>query len=199
MLLGQVLRNFPGSLKKDLKTELAFESYSLGLRILGSVFQLSQRDSATIMKEIENVLAKKFAFPGTDDERRKEAEFIIAELLRQCTFGILKRLSHAIGLSELEETYEEVASLRNNGLPGRMIQLSIRLDHFDQFPKNTIEALAKDLRGNAFSYQTLKDLVLNYFYLFPAEHTVQQWAGRLLGFKVNTPQIRGASQKRLKA
>jgi predicted MPP superfamily phosphohydrolase len=198
MLLGQVLRNFPGSLKKDLKTELAAESYSLGLRILGSIFQLAGRDSASITKDIENLLVKKFAFSGTDDERKKEAEIIMADLLRHCTFGILKRLSHAIGLSELEETYEEVATIRNKGLSSRMIQLSIRLDHFDQFPKNPIDGLAKDLRNNAFSYQTLKDLVLNYFYLFPTDYTTQQWAGKLLGFKVNTPLVRGASQKLLK-
>jgi hypothetical protein len=79
-----------------------------------------------------------------------------------------------------------------------MIQLSIRLDHFDHFPKNPIDGLAKDLRNNAFSYQTLKDLVLNYFYLFPTDYTTQQWAGKLLGFKVNTPLVRGASQKLLK-
>jgi hypothetical protein len=40
----------------------------------------------------------------------------------------LKRVSHAIGLRELEATYDEVADLRDNSLSSRLIHLSIRLD-----------------------------------------------------------------------
>ncbi len=195
MLMGQVLRNFPGSLKKEVKLELALESYSLGLRILGSVFQLSQRNSGAMTKDIAEILRRKMAFSGPESELQTQAELIVADLLREVTFGILKRLSHAIGLSELEETYEEVARLRNDNLACQMIQLSIRLDHFSRFPKEAISKLAKELQKNTFSYQTLRDLVLNYLYLFPADFSIQQWSGQLLNFKANVPQILGSSRK----
>jgi predicted MPP superfamily phosphohydrolase len=196
-LMGQILRNFPGSLKGDTKLELAFESYSLGLRILAAIFSFAEKDSQEIIKDISNVLRTKMAFSGNDKELRDRAELIVAELLREIAFALLKRVSHAIGLKELEATYDEVSALRDSSLPSRLIQLSIRLDHFDEFPKKDIEGLAKELEKNVFTYQTLRDLVLNHLYLFPTEYAIQQWSGQTLKFKVNTPQIRGSAAKML--
>ncbi|WP_353064463.1 hypothetical protein RBB77_01710 [Tunturibacter psychrotolerans] len=198
-LMGQILRNFPGSLKADMKLDLAFESYSLGLRILTAVFNLAQEGSGEIINDISEMLRSKMAFSGNDKEIRDRAELILAELLREITYGLLKRVSHAIGLRELEATYEDVSALRDDSLPNRLIQLSIRLDHFERFPKNEIEKLANDLEKNVFTYQTLRDLVLNHLYLFPTEHSLQQWSGQLLNFKVNTSQILGSSRKMLKS
>jgi hypothetical protein len=198
MLMGQVLRNFPGSLKADMKLELAFESYSLGLRILSAVFGLVQRDSALLVKEIVDLLRTKMAYKETDRELVTRAESLVSELLREFTFGVLKRISHAVGLRDLEATYEEVAALRDNSLSNRLIQLSIRLDHFERFPKSEILDLAKDLENNIFSYQTLRDLVMNHLYLFPREYAVQQWAGSILNVQVNKPEILGGGAKLLK-
>lgn len=47
-LMGQFLRNFPGSLKGATKLELAFESYSLGLRILSAVFGFCQKTRTSL-------------------------------------------------------------------------------------------------------------------------------------------------------
>jgi hypothetical protein len=138
------------------------------------------------------------AFSGGEKELRDRAELILAELLREITFGLLKRISHAIGLRELGATYDEVAVLRENSLPNRLIQLSIRLDHFERFPKKEIENLAGDLEKNVFSYQTLRDLIINYLYLFPADYGIQQWCGQLLNFKVNTLQVLGGGNKLLR-
>ena len=107
-------------------------------------------------KDIADMLRKKMAFSGLESELQTQAELILADLLREVTFGILKRLSHAIGLSELEETYEEVARLRNDNLPCQMIQLSIRLNHFSRFPKEAISKLAKELQKNVFSLSNPK-------------------------------------------
>jgi hypothetical protein len=195
MLMGQILRNFPGSLKSDTKLELAFESYSLGLRILGAVFKLAGEESEIVARDIANVLRSKMAFSGSDSELLKKAEQIITDILRDVTFSLLKRISHAVGLKELELTYDEVAELRDHNLSNRMIRLSIELDHFDQFPKVEVESLAGDLRKNFFSFQTLRDLVMNHLYLFPREYSIQQWCGGVLNMKVNLPEIRGESLK----
>lgn len=57
------------------------------------------------------------------------AERIIAEMLREIAFSLLKRISHSIGLQELEETYKEVSDLRDHCLSSRLIDLSIHLDN----------------------------------------------------------------------
>jgi hypothetical protein len=194
-LMGQILRNFPGSLKADTKLDLAFESYSLGLRILSPLFALAERDSEKLIKEVSDVLRTRLAFAGTERELKDRAELIIAELLRGVTYGLLKRISHAVGLRELEATYDEVATLRGNSISTQMIQLSIRLDHFERFPKREIDTLSELLHKNTFGYQTLRDLVLNHFYLFPRDFEIQQWAGSTLNMKVNLPEVRGNAKK----
>jgi hypothetical protein len=195
MLMGQILRNFPGSLKSDTKLELAFESYALGLRILGAVFTLSQQQSEELAKDITKVLRSKMAFRGSDSECRIKADQIVADMLREVTFGLLKRLSHAVGLRELEVTYEEVAALRDNNISCQMVQLSIRLDHFQRFPKAEVESLVEELKKNTFAFQTLRDLVSNHLHLFPRDYAIQQWSGSVLKMKVNTPEIRGSGWK----
>jgi hypothetical protein len=196
--MGQILRNFPGSLKADTKLELAFESYSLGLRTLATIFILAQRDSELLTRDIAEVLRDRMAFSGTERELMDRAELIVAEMLRQITYGLLKRISHAVGLSELEDTYIEVAALRDNNLADKFVHLSIHLDHFERFPKKEIEAVLAGVHDNNFSYQTLQDLVLNHLYLFPREYSIQQWSGSTLGMKVNMPSVRGSDKKLLK-
>lgn len=198
-LMGQILRNFPGSLKADMKLELAFESYSLGLRLLGSIFSLTRKDADALTDEISQLLITKMAFAGSPQEARSKAERIIVEMLREVSFGLLKRISHSIGLQELEETYREVSALRDHCLSSRLIDLSIHLDHFRKFPKDVIGELAQEVKANVFTFQTLRDLVLHHIYLFPEDYTTQQWAGSTLDFKVNTIAIRGTNQKMLKA
>jgi len=196
-LMGQILRNFPGSLKADTKLDLAFESYSLGLRVLATIFILSQRDSEMLTRDIARILRDRMAFSGTERELMDRAELIVVEMLRNVTYGLLKRISHAVGLSELEDTYIEVAELRDNNLADKFVHLSIHLDHFEHFPKREIENVKAEVHGNNFSFQTLQDLVLNHLYLFPRDYSIQQWSGSTLNVKVNTPSIRGSEKKLL--
>jgi hypothetical protein len=120
---------------------------------------------------------------------------VIVEMLREITFGLLKRLSHAVGLRELELTYQEVSELRDNNISSQLIQLSIGLDHFEQFPKDDIKNLAESLKHNNFTLQTLRDLVMNHIYLFPRDYGIQQWCGGVLKMKVNLPEVRGSARK----
>jgi hypothetical protein len=196
-LMGQILRNFPGSLKAETKLELAFETYALGLRILATIFISTERDSNLLVRDISKIIKEKMAFSGTDRELMSRVEDIMAELLRNIVFGVVKRVSHAVGLSELEATYEDVAALRDNNLANRFIDLSIRLDHFQRFPKSQVEDLIETLNGNSFSFHALQDLVLNHLYLFPRSYSIQQWAGSTLEMKVNSPIVRGSERKML--
>jgi hypothetical protein len=193
--MGQILRNFPGSLKADTKLDLAFESYSLGLRVLSAVFDLCDSRSEQLTGEIVQILRTKMAYKGTEREARNRAELIVAEMLRDIAFGLIKRVANSVGLSELEATYEDVADRQERNISNRLIHLSIRLDHFSRFPKDEIEGLSETLKHNTFAYQTLRDIVLNHLYLFPRGYEVQQWVGSTLNIKVNLPGVRGTARK----
>jgi len=52
---------------------------------------------------------------------------------------VIKRVSTAVGLQELSGTYADVLQDLGPAIPGKLIDVSIRLDHFDSIPLAQIE------------------------------------------------------------
>ena len=55
-VLGQVLRNFPGSLERDLKRAIASECYLLGLRTLKAVLRIARTNLAELRNYYANLI-----------------------------------------------------------------------------------------------------------------------------------------------
>lgn len=112
---------------------------------------------------------------------------------------MMKRISYAVGLEELEETYKSVLEQDGTHLPVKIIDYSIKLDHFSHFPKPELEGIIELARKNAFALRLVRDLTADYLYLFPTDYRVRQFIGEKLGIKVNTPQILASESKKIKA
>ena len=63
----------------------------------------------------------------------------------------MKRISYAVGLEELEETYRSVLEQDGDSLPVKMIDYAIKLDHFSHFPKPELQGIIEASRKNAFA------------------------------------------------
>ncbi len=197
-ITGQILRNFPGALKADLKLDLAYASYQLGLRTLRAILHVAEGNIDELRVYIARLIQEKRAVqdPG---ELADEADNVVISLTRNVAFGMMKRISHAVGLEELEETYRSVVDRGGSRFPVMVIDYAIKLDHFAQFPKSELERIIVDARKNAFALRLLRDLTADYLYLFPADFRVRQYVGEILNIKINTPNTLGSSSKRLKA
>lgn len=181
-VMGQVLRNFPGDLKADIKYQLTEESYRLGLRTMKSFLVMLETNLDEIRGVIENFVLLYRAKAGED--ARREAGQIVAYLAEAAIFTMIKRISFSVGLEDLRETYMAVRkAFGETNLPVRLIDLSIRLDHFSKLPMSDIE----DLEKTALSivpYNILLMLVTERLHLFPADYKDRQRISDL--FKVNT-------------
>jgi hypothetical protein len=125
-----------------------------------------------------------------------ETDRVVISLTRNVAFGIVKRISQAVGLQELEETYQSILDRDGGRLPVRIIDYAIKLDHFARFPKAEFEEIVRGSRKNAFSLRLVRDLTADYIYLFPTDFRVRQFIGDTLHIKVNTPQMLGAGSKK---
>jgi hypothetical protein len=197
-IVGQILRNFPGSLRSETKIEIALESYRLGLRTLRAILGLAESTLQDLRIYFSRLIKEQRAIETPLELAQKTDQFLIW-LTVGAAFGIIKRISHSVGLKQLSETYRQVLDLEGAQTAISLIDLSIKLDHFAELPEDSIKHLHAKLGRNAFSYTVLRDLVADYFYLFPTDVRVKQRVGQMLGIEASSPKLLGNPEKKVRA
>lgn len=172
-ILGQVLRSFPGDLKKELKIQLAEECYLLGLRILAMAVEAIDRNSAYLQVQFLHLLRQRRVdgSVATLGDLATKAVFDLAVLW---STSIVKTLSSAVGIAELSETYKGVLQNHSGNLSVRIIDAGIRLDHFGDFPERQLDHLHDLVRKNAVAYCTVRNLLLVHFQQYHVDHVIRQ-------------------------
>jgi hypothetical protein len=196
LLMGQVLRNFAGSLRKGLKLEIARAAYQLGLRTLNAVLRLGESNLEGLRSYLAALIREHRAF----DERELElkADQAVVWLTRRIAYGFVKRISYAVGHPMLEETYKDVLREEGERTCIRMVDLSVKLDHFSRFPEDEVLAMSEKLkRNNFFSSTVLRDLVANYLYLFPLDYETRQRVGSKLQIETASPTMIAGRLKKI--
>lgn len=172
-LLGQILRNFPGSLRADLKLELAEECYMLGLRTLRALLS-SAEEKLDELRIIYSKLIKDRRAIRSDIDLLQATDSIMIWLANGACYGIIKRVSYSIGHEDLKEIYKDVVR-RRGGIPSvDLIDLSLKLDHFPEIPLSQIKHIEKKVEKNKFVWELLRDMIANHLYLFHVKEQTRQ-------------------------
>ena len=172
-ILGQFVKNFPANFSPAKKQQIVERSIAIGLRTLGSTFELISESQAEIIKELADLLTRK------GDVQRREAEqeasIALANLTLITSFGLIKRISNAIGSRELGKTYERVFNSAPDAPSWKLIDMSLKLDHIGNFPDEKVKRLYLDLdKADDFAQRLLKQLVARHFRLFEVPYKVRQ-------------------------
>ena len=171
-ILGQIVKNFPGSLKGTTKLEVVDECYKLGMRCLGGVFESIKGNAPQLIEMIVERVNKLYPRTSDEEELRKGVKSFLYSMTEGTTFGIIKQISQAVGATDLAETYHQV--LENNGTNSvALIDMSIKLDHFS-FPAREVPKVYERIKSSIFCRSLLRSLVVNHFYLFATKTSVKQ-------------------------
>ena len=181
-VMGQVLKNFPGSLPSQIKEELATESYLLGLRTLKAILRIAEANLGDLRTYLAMLIRERRRISDVSELGRTTDEAIIWMTL-SCALGMTKRISSSVGLHELRGTFSDVLKNLGEPLSARLIDVSIKLDHFPGFPYEEIKAIAHDTTRNHFTKRVLRDLVVNHLYLFNVDYRIRQKLSRKLGIQ----------------
>jgi len=196
-LLGQVLRNFPGSLPGPEKLAILHSTYLLGLRLLKAIlrlFEFSYQDYTDIVtKAVEESHGR---IPGDAETIRSLVDRLIVFLNRMVVLGILMKLSSDVGLADLEDAYSEVLASLDNTNAIRLLDLAIKLDHFGGFPETEVKELHSKFLKNPFADTVLKDLVIIHIQKFDISRSLRQRMAALFGVKANVPALMDPSRKK---
>jgi hypothetical protein len=177
--MGQVIRNSPGSLPGSIKHEVAKEAYALGLRTLTAVLNIpiTNLDSLRryVMELVREYRAARRMSELVESDLWKVADESIIHLGQAFGFGMIRRISQAVGLKQLEETYAEVLKDYGKQISGNLVDLAIKLDHFPSAPISAIKELDRRLTSdrNYYSHKVLQDLVYCYLYVRNVDYKIR--------------------------
>jgi hypothetical protein len=215
-LLGQILRNFTGSLMAEIKLDIATCTYAVGLRTMSVVLRLVGKSlghyRGVIAEAVKGEKPELAAGDHTDgtagqaqeptpQEWRKLAEhadLIFILLSKMCVLGFIKILSFSVGSRELDQTYKGVLDSMPDSIAVNLIDLSIRLDHFRTFPQDRVRELHRLVGKNLFVRDVLNDLVIAHFMRFEVDRKIRQSMAALLGFQASSPLLMDPGRKLLK-
>jgi hypothetical protein len=181
-LLGQLVKNYPGSLKGDDKFSLAKECYEVGLRTIAMFFDVFRTNApAFVDLVLDRVIEKHPEIKDRDELKRNVGEFLFWLIEGSC-FSLIKWTSLAVGHSQLGETYEDVNRAIDTNA-GALVDISVKLDNLT-FPLGDLEPLDRRFKKNFFCCRLLRQLVVEHFYLFPTTERTKQKICDTLGIPI---------------
>ena len=192
-VLGQLVKNFPGSLSGNDKAELVAECYSIGLRTLSVFFEMFQRDVDSLVDFVYGRIVDQHPNVVDKQELKSKIRSHMFWLVEATGFGMIKRISKAVGHSQLGEIYKEVLG-RYGSNSASLIDVAIRLDKLG-FPDEKINDLSGRFRSNIYCGRILRQLVVEHFYLFPTPEATKQRVCQELGIDVSKVRARSAVSK----
>lgn len=170
-ILGQILKNYYGSLKANIKLDLCEEAYSIGLRSLNLFFSVLGENTGHIVNEIKSYIEKKKLVDKNKIETVSKS--LLFGLCSIISYFFIKKISGSNGSENLSETFKEVLN-KNDIISVHLVDISIKLDFFKAFPYSDIRKLQKTLEKNPLPLTVLKRLVIDHLYMFPTTYEDKQ-------------------------
>ena len=188
-ILGQVLRSFPGDIKKELKIRIAEQCYLLGLRVLGMALTTIDTNAEYLRTQFVLLLQER----RVDDSAGMlgtAATKAVLDLAILWAFAIVKTLSRAVGMEELSETYKEVLKRHQDKLSVQVIDSSIKLDHFLAFPEAQLEQLHRRThKNNVIAFCVVRNLLLTHYQLYPASYQTRAKFAPMFDIKLSFTKL----------
>jgi len=171
-ILGQILKNYYGSLEKPFKAELLREVFDGPLRALRLQLEEIASDMDGFVAYIENIVFK--------DEKLLSSEER-ARLARKASFNVLGWLGTSVISASAyfvanDKLREDVAALvrSNPTIAYRLIDIGTRLIRPGHIPVEEIDKLAKEVKDNHYAFGILQSLGVNHLYQFHTDASEKQ-------------------------
>ena len=178
-IVGQIVKNRKGSLKKEEIIDLIKESYFTGFRSVSSVGDLFTQ----IKGLLEDETAKKIKSSDTRDVAERKINSFIQILSLHACLGVFTKLVYAVGLRDFQEVYEEVARQINTPA-AKIVSLSINSYHNPiSVPK--VRELVKEVKDNPVAMFIIRERVKSYIYQNYVEHSTKPSLAQLLDMKLS--------------
>lgn len=172
-ILGQILKNDYGSLRRSVKKELINEIFNSPLRFLGMLFESVINDPLVLIKKIEKAIEREK--PHLQSEEKEEiAKKFIFHLLGYVGTELILRTAQFVSSSKLQEDISTVVQTKESTNSYRLIEAATHLSQPGHLPLEEIRKFALDIKDNFFAFKILQSLAVYHLYQFHMRETEKQ-------------------------
>lgn len=174
-LLGQLARNYYGSLKVYQKEALLTEAIETPLRALGFMFENVDGKTDLLIKNIKQKLleSRKDLSSLTQTELDKYTRKLVFELFFMMSYQITRKISQSIGSQELNSLINKICT-KINTPASKLINLSCTLDLGSKSSFEDLELITKSIKEYPLSTSVMRNLIVNYLYMFEVSEPEMQ-------------------------
>jgi hypothetical protein len=123
----------------------------------------------------------------------ERAQGVAVHLAAMSSFGMVKRVSMAVGSPYLGETYKR---LPDQGVPSRiLIHMSIELDQAGEFPMGQLKDVSRVVDKKPMAKWVLRQLATQHIRLFPTKYATKQSVCKVLD--ITFEQLEAPDQPKL--
>ncbi len=202
-ILGQIAIKYWGELDGETKYQIVETTYMVGLRTLGMYLTTMSENKDDLIESISNLIreervAKDPMQWNINDKRNEIQEKSIKYILSLsflAAWGIINKISYAVGDNRLMPTFEKVLiSHPHNAF--KLINQSIVLS-YPSININTIKIYSNDMQSNPMCFKLLQNLVIRHLYMFDEDYKVKGQIEAFLKIKIdNQRYIQGSSKEK---
>jgi hypothetical protein len=173
-ILGQIAKNYYGSLKQSRKIEIVKECLDIMLRTLSVFFTILRENKDQIVVEIVAILRQHNMTERDDHERIIGfTQSFIFQISAAVSFAFISRISRFVGTKNLAPVFQEI--LRMNDITSvKLVDKAIKLDHFRGFPIGDLSKLNREISDNLLASTVLRAIVVNHLYMFDVDFKDRQ-------------------------
>lgn len=202
-ILGQIAIKYWGELDKDTKYQIVETTYIVGLRTLGMYLTTMSENKDDLIECISNLIrdehVEKDSMQWSLNDKRNEIQEKSIKYILSLSFlaawGIINKISYAIGDNRLMPTFEKVLMVHPQN-SFKLINQSIVLS-YPSININTIKLYSNDMRSNPMCFKLLQNLVIRHLYMFDEDYKVKGQIEAFLKIKIdNQRYIQGSSREK---
>jgi len=181
-ILGQITKNYYGSLEQIDKLEILDELTQLGLRNLNWLLKQFEEFQDLLEHEIRKKIEKKNIEKKEDIERiSKKIIFDFADIM---SIHFIKKMSTSMASKNLFITIETLVG-KNNNEAMKLIEIATKLEFSNGLNPDHIIKLNKDFEDNFIARDLLKFFVINHLYKFDISYKKKQSVCKMLDIGIN--------------
>lgn len=167
-ILGQLSRNYYGSLTVIQKKKLLEEAIKAPLRSLDYFFSLIEQNTESSFEMIEMKILEKLQAKiesNTENAMREVARKLMFEMIFGLCFFFVTKISASIGSTNLQQVIDDVCDDMSSNA-GKLIKLATMLELGNSVSIEQLRRSLSEFEKNHLSDRLTKSIVLNYLYMF---------------------------------
>lgn len=194
-VLGQIVKNYYGSILRSKKQRYLQEVADGPLRLLDYILQSMLNDPEKLVSRIEEEIRKRNK-GLTRSEVHSLSSKLIAEFIGMICTGIVGRAAEAIGSDKLREDIDQLVSNNNNKNSYKIIQAATYLITPNNVHMDKLRDLAARLRNNPLGLKVMQNLVLYHIHMFHTSDKLKQQLGSLVNINLKGARSIALSSKK---